>query len=198
MEPIAVKNAEMKQWGCPSCGYRSGHNMISGRDGALWKCGECGYTCVILADGILESPYSFENANGSQYYPTLKDHPRHGIPAHGKLDKRPEGGGEFFYARGIGLDNCTCFVCDLSTATAKDTYMMNNIAAFVETHEAGDRVAVLFGHGARVDYRPWEPDRVQVKVGACDDHLANLNYLYQITGDGIITSARIQQAREFA
>jgi hypothetical protein len=36
---------------------------------------------------------------------------------------------------------------------------------------------------------------VQVKIGACDSHLVNLQKLDELTRDGVITHARINEAR---
>lgn len=72
--------------------------------------------------------------------------------------------------------------------------MLNNIAAFVQCKEAGERVVAMFPQGAWLDYRDYEPDRVQVKIGACDKHLPNLQKLYELTREGVITNAHINEA----
>jgi len=74
--------------------------------------------------------------------------------------------------------------------------MRNNIAAFVQCKDAGQRVVDMFKHGAWLDYRVSEPDRVQVKVGACDKHKKNLQKLDELTSsaDGVITSEMIETA----
>jgi len=183
---------ELNSFGCPSCGYRSGYMPLSGGVAGVWQCGDCGESCCVLAEGITKSTIGFGRGSGPSIYPELQPHPRRGIPAHGRPDKKPEGGGEFFHPRGIGLDTCTCFVCDL---TDRNT-MLNNIAAFVQCKDAGERVVEMFGHGARMDYRDHEPDRVQVKVGACDKHLPNLKKLFELTERGTITDEMIRSARE--
>ena len=185
--PIAVSVEEMKKFGCPYCGYRSGTTSISGGGTAVWRCGECGRGCAVLAKGVAKSTVGF-----GDFYPELQDHPRRGIPSHGRPDEKPEGGGEFFCSRGIGLDNTPgCFVCGGGTG------LYNNIAAFVQCKAAGERVVAMFKKGARLDYRDYEPDRVQVKVGACDNHKENLGVLSQLTSEGeksIITQEMIQKA----
>jgi hypothetical protein len=76
--------------------------------------------------------------------------------------------------RGIGKDwTPGCFLCPLSEAGP----LYHNIAAFVATREDGERIVRWFGHGARLDYRPAEPQWIQVKVGACDRHLPELREL---------------------
>jgi len=55
--------------------------------------------------------------------------------------------------------------------------MYNNLSAFVETKEEGERAVAMFTQGAKLDYRPQEPNWIQVKVGACDTHLENLVWL---------------------
>ncbi len=193
--PIAVSVEELQQFGCPYCGYRSGHSSISGRGGVVWYCGdgECGRSCVGLSKGLSESPFGIGSGEET-VYPKLQDHPRRGILAHGKLDKKPENGGEFFQPRGIGLDQTPgCFVC------GGDPGLYRNISAFVQCKDAGERVVAMFNQrGAGLDYREHEPDRVQVKIGACKKHAQNLDQLDKLTsqGDnsGIITEEIIKIA----
>lgn len=185
---IAVSETELNQFGCPYCGYRSGYVSLSGRGTAVWRCGdsECGKTCCVLARGIRRSRIGL-----GDLYPKLQPHPRRGIPSHGTLDKKPDSGGEFFRSRGIGLDTAPgCFVC------GGEQSVYHNIAAFVKCKEAGERVVSLFMYGAWLDYRKFEPDRIQVKIGACDRHRPNLQKLDDLAGDGIITAAYISQARD--
>jgi hypothetical protein len=156
----------------------------------VWVCGseDCGERCCILAEGITKSPVGFGE---EEFYPELQAHPRHGIPKHGNPDKKPDNGGEFFRSRGIGSDETPgCFVC----GGKKGLY--HNIAGFVQCKTAGERVVGMFLRGARLDYREYEPDRVQVKVGACGRHLRNLEKLHRLTSDGVVTSARINEARQ--
>jgi hypothetical protein len=114
---------------------------ISGGGAAIWACGseECGKTCCVLAKGVTKSTIGF-----GDFYPELQEHPRRGIPSHGRPDKKPENEGEFFHSRGIGLDNCTCFVCGTHDRDGKGHTMLNNIAAFVQCKEAGERVVAMF------------------------------------------------------
>jgi hypothetical protein len=78
-----------------------------------------------------------------------------------------------FMSRGIGLERIACFVCG-----DDDGHSLNsNIAAFVDGRPGGEAVVALFtelGCAAVLDFRPSEPTWVQVKVGACPDHAANL------------------------
>jgi len=192
---IAVLGSEVNEFGCPYCGYRSGSMPMSGGGGGIWTCGDCGGTCVVLADGVTKSPIGLGRGNDETVYPELRDHPRRGIPKHGRPDKKPEGGGEFFRSRGIGLDDCTCFICGTHDRDGEGHTMLNNICAFVQCKVAGERVVALFDQGARMDYREFEPDRVQVKVGACDKHRPNLELLNELThqADGVITKAMIEE-----
>ena len=151
---------------------------------------DCGRTCCVLADGLTKSSIGF----GGKFYPELQDHPRRGIPAHGRPDTRPEGGGEFFSPRGIGLDDCTCFICGAHDRDGQGHTLLSNIAAFVKCKAAGERVVEMFQQGARLDYRDFEPDYVQVKVGACNTHLLNLEKLLELTRDGVITTEKIASA----
>lgn len=185
---IAVSADERSQFGCPFCGYRSGYVPVSSGGTAAVVCGECEQSFAVLADGVKRSAIGF-GSHG--YRPRLISHPRKGIPGHGRPDKRPEGGGEFFASRGIGLDTTPgCFVCGGSTA------LRNNIAAFVQGKDAGERIARMLQQGVRVDFRTHEPDRVQVKIGACNQHRPNLERLHTLTHEheGVITSEIIQTA----
>ncbi|MFA5051074.1 MAG: hypothetical protein WC499_03095 [Patescibacteria group bacterium] len=190
---IAVSASEFGKFGCPHCGYRSGSIRISVGGSAAWKCGseECEKICCILADGVTESSFGFGEKG---YSSKLQPHPRRGIPSHGRSDKKPEGGGEFFHSRGIGLDNCNCFICGTHDRTGKGHTVLHNIAAFVQCKVAGERIVAMFSKGVRLDYREEEPDRVQVKIGACDKHLVNLQKLDGLAKDGIITVEKIQEA----
>lgn len=190
---IAVSVSELKQFGCAFCGYRSGYTPVSGGGGMIWQCGDCGQTTIAVAEGLVRSPIGV-GVGGESVYPEVCRHPRYGIPSHGNADKRPDGGGEFFRSRGIGLDSCTCFVCGTDDRDGEGHCMLNNIAAFVQCKEAGKRVVAMFHQGARLAYRDFEPDRVQVKIGACDKHLPNLKKLNDLTREGVIKSEYITQA----
>lgn len=111
----------------------------------------------------------------------------------------PMGDAYRFGCRGNGLDMVPgCFVCgyeslslmDMALAQAaasqrgaqpakqamrRPNVLMNNIAAFVESKEAGEDIVRMFGKGARLDYRVYEPNRIQLKFGVCDLHLPALN-----------------------
>ena len=181
---IAVAAPGFRESGCPYCGYRSGHPLMSGQGTTVWICSDCGRQCFILAEGMSKSTISIGGV-----HPELQDHPRSGTPSHGKPDKKPEDGGEFFESRGVGTESdLACFVC------GGNEELRNNIAAFVQTKEAGERVVSLFQQGARLDYREHEPDHVQVKIGACEDHEGHLQTLHTLTEDGIITASKIQKA----
>ncbi len=71
-----------------------------------------------------------------------------------------------------------------------------DMAAFVADKEAGERVVEMFqGQGSRafLDFRPSEHNPVQVKVGACDSHLPNLESLQALANEagGAITPTMI-------
>lgn len=195
-QPIAVAAEEAQKWGCPYCGYRSGYSPISGGGTAVVVCGECERSFAVLAEGVTKSTIGF-----GEFYPELQQHPRKGTPAHGKPDKRPKGGGEFFRSRGIGIDETPgCFVSWCSRNGGRNSRyktMYNNIAAFVQCKETGERVVAMFRGGVWLDYREYEPDRVQVKIGACDKHLPNLKLLDKLCKDGVIKQEMITAAIEY-
>ncbi len=184
----AVAMTEVNLFGCPYCGFRSGSVLLQAKGAAMWSCGECRRTSVLLTKGLRRSPIGLDTSYGIAY-PKLRSHPRRGIPAHGKADQRPSAGGEYFSSRGIGFDTTPgCFIC------GGEPKLQHNIAAFVKTKESGERVVGIFKYGARLDYRPHEPDRVQVKIGACHGHRYNLEYLEELVQGGIITQSIISQA----
>ncbi|RJQ28064.1 hypothetical protein C4565_04220 [Candidatus Parcubacteria bacterium] len=185
---IAISQFALSQWGCPHCGYRSGYMPIQVGGSAMWICGECQKRCAVLADGITRSKIA---VGAPAYYPELQPHPLEGTPKHGRPDKKPVGGGEYFRSRGIGLDETPgCFVCGGSTK------LHSNIAAFVQCKEAGERIVKMFETGARLDYREHEPDRIQVKIGACDKHFRNLEMLHNKTSEtGTIVAEMIFRSK---
>jgi hypothetical protein len=90
--------------------------------------------------------------------------------------------------RGMGQDwTPGCFVC----GGKHDLYA--NQSGFVTSKESGERIVALFEHGAFLDYRQYEPDWIQVKVGACKKHVPNLQKLYSLVMDDrdMIISAKI-------
>jgi|SRR5579863_4592943 len=97
-----------------------------------------------------------------------------------------EDGTLFYNPRGIGNNWIPCFVCGKEGDGGK---CQNDMAAYVRGKEQGEKVVGLFasvGLRAKLDFRPLEPDYVQVKIGACKDHEPNLTLLY------ILTSPRLR------
>lgn len=186
MSEVVVAVGEVEAFGCPSCGYRSGSVAISCAGAGLWRCGDCGASCIALAVGLAAVPDAWVRYAGRSVQP----HPRRGIPAHGRPDAQPPEGGEFFRPRGLGTDwTPGCFVC----GGAEGLY--GNVAAFVQCREAGERVVAMFGAGVRLDYRQYEPDRVQVKVGACAAHEGALRTLLRATSaEGRLTAGMVRDA----
>lgn len=187
---IAVSAVDVKKFGCPHCGFRSGHTTVMKGGTSVWICAECGQDCCILAPGVIKSEIGFKGDHHISY-PRIQNHPREGTPAHGTPDKRPEAGGEFFTSRGIGKEfNLECFVCGAQPG------LMANIAAFVRCKAAGERVVELFKKGARLDYRDFEPDRVQVKVGACSKHEPCLETLHSlVVQDNVVSKRLIRESK---
>lgn len=88
------------------------------------------------------------------------------------LDDEKRGPSVSFQARGIGLDDCPrCFVCGAGGG------LMRNVAAFVRSKEDGEKIVTWFSGAARLDFRPSEPNWIQVKVGVCSAHHAELSDL---------------------
>jgi hypothetical protein len=93
-----------------------------------------------------------------------------------------------FRCRPVGLDliDC-CYVCNATKRSSDSNHYMNNIAAFVDSKEDGAEVVKMFnGVGARLDYRDYEPNWIQVKIGSCDNCLPCLEELSRLTRSGTI------------
>lgn len=171
---IAVSQSEFKTHGCVNCGceycYSTG---IQGGGSTPIKCGECGKVFIILADGLSQSRIGFDD-----YFPERQPHPRQGIPKHEYVrpDIRPREG-EYWLPRGVGYD----------------------LSGFVKCKDAGERivkmVAKVIGKPPKtwLDYRPSEPNWIQVKVQSEDGFdLKKLNDL--CCADGIVTEDRLRKA----
>jgi len=215
VSPIAVAQTEVDKWGCPHCGYRSFHMSMSCGGSGICSCGECGQGFIMLAEGVTKSQVGLGSGgstvtsldgspppeDSSDVYPELQPHPREGTPSHGRPDMQIVDGkaikitdplddaGEIFHSRGVGSEYGFCFVC------GKEGFP--NIAAFVQGKAAGSRVVAMFGDrgGARLDYRKSSPDRVQVKVMACDHHKPSLELLHGLVRDGCITEDIVKTVR---
>lgn len=106
-----------------------------------------------------------------------------------------EGRSESFYPRGIGADRVpSCFVCGMPFLGHE---YVPNISGFVETHESGLRIVAMLSNRAWLDYRVFEPKRIQVKVGVCQRHKDCLDLLYDLTRtDNKLTDEMIKKASE--
>jgi len=95
-----------------------------------------------------------------------------------------------FRPRGIGRDVCPCcFVCGVNENSA-----LHNIAAFVNSKQDGELIVEWFNQRARLDFRESEPNWIQVKVGACDAHLPNLEALAKETARyGVLRKVDIEE-----
>lgn len=88
-----------------------------------------------------------------------------------------------FKSRGVGLDHLDkCFVCGCNV-----NYITPNVSGFVESKEDGENIVPFFREGsARLDYRDFEPNWIQVKIGACEEHEPCLDELHTLTRHGTI------------
>lgn len=112
-----------------------------------------------------------------------------------EFDDRDFGPSVSFKSRGIGLDVCPgCIICGGKSG------MMDNIAAFVNSKSDGDKILPWFNKSfdcAYLDYREYEPNWIQVKVGACEKHTEALKLLDALTSThGVIREHVVQQIRE--
>lgn len=83
-----------------------------------------------------------------------------------------------FVPRGIGQNWIPCFVCGRENSRKKDNQSVNNdLAGYVQSKESGEKILKMFAKKVKLDYREHDPNYVQVKIGACNDHLRNLKLL---------------------
>ncbi len=101
---------------------------------------------------------------------------------------------EKYQPRGIGANWLPCYICNEG---GKDR-VQADMAAFVRDKEAGERVVAMYselGLHAKLDFRPYEPNWVQVKVGACRKHELNLEKLMELCSkDNQIDADKIKQS----
>lgn len=98
---------------------------------------------------------------------------------------------EYWSPRGIGSEwNLTCLV------TGKEEKLMPNISGFVRSKAAGERIVKMFNGRARLDFRTYEPNWIQVKVGVLEEHKEVLVRLQNavMTCEGMLTPEIIQWA----
>ena len=170
---IAVSWSEYDKSGCVVCGCSYCFSQgIQGGGCSPVVCGECEARFIILADGLVESRMGFGDP---AIYPLLQDHPRRGIDKHEYVrpDVRPDAG-EYWMPRGVGYD----------------------LSGFVKSKEAGKRIIEMFEKvlgkkpNTWLDYRPGEPNWIQVKVQVGDG--IYLEALSELCRDGIITEDKIK------
>jgi len=198
MSLIAVTADDVRLYGCPNCNVKIHLDDASTNPSIVSTvCGVCDSGINICYNGMVPEKsgmqIGFRNADGTEerHTPKLVEHPRKFMRAWTREHPHPEN----FSPRGIGRDETPgCFVC----GGKKDLY--HNIAAFVSNREAGERVVQMFPFGARLDFRPSTPYRVQVKIGACDAHLPVLEQLGKVTYDAgrAISSELIRRAFDAA
>lgn len=114
-------------------------------------------------------------------------------------DDKDVGPSHMFRVRGIGLDMCPCcFVCGTTERSPGANSYLNNISAFTDSKEAGEQIVAWFEKGARLDFRPSEPNWIQVKIGGCDAHVDSLRDLEKLVSvHDRIRQAHIAAARSF-
>ena len=182
---VAVNWRDVRAWGCPYCGRHTHVHSNEYLGSSLLICNGCGKGFVMLGDGITKSQIGVGSGDNISY-PAMVDHPRAGMPPLPRPDIHPE----YFSSRGIGSEFGTaCFVCGQGGNT-----LYSNIAAFVKSKEAGQRVVEMFDNvGVRLDYREFEPDWIQVKIMACKDHLVNLEKLDEMSRvDRVLTHKMVE------
>lgn len=74
--------------------------------------------------------------------------------------------------RGVGTESgLKCFICG-----KEGNPYLSNISCFVQTKEEGEEAQKWF-QGSYLDYRDFEPNWIQLKIGACAEHYGELQRL---------------------
>jgi hypothetical protein len=119
-----------------------------------------------------ESAVLEQNAMGGEIIPLYATPVASAAPVVPDADKRDA---ERIYQanpRGIGSDwTPGCMVC------GGEDGLHTNCSFFVPSRETGEALVSLFKSGATLDYRPREPNWIQVKIGVCATHKPNLEAL---------------------
>lgn len=102
---------------------------------------------------------------------------------------------EQFSPRGIGSNWLPCCICRAGGRSK----CQPDMASFVKDRAAGLRVHSMFAEAGLVgtlDYRPTEPQWVQYKLGACEEHVPFLKRLAGLVAanEGQITPELIREA----
>ncbi len=109
-----------------------------------------------------------------------------------------------FRPRGVGNNWTPCFICghkpqqkcQYDMAAFVDPNLITKFQALSTVDPIIDHPITTFFHEndiyAELDYRQHEPNRVQLKLGACGEHVPNLRLLEALCyGDGKITQFRL-------
>ena len=93
--------------------------------------------------------------------------------------------------RGLGTDHTPgCFICGGSEG------LHSNFAAFVGTRMEGETAVQIIERGARLDYREREPNWIQVKIGACKEHVDKLEILCMLLRGNVLSDHLINLVRK--
>lgn len=101
----------------------------------------------------------------------------------GDMDSAKDRVAESFSPRAIGRNWLACFAGHQEDFSG----VQSDMASFVNDKVSGERVVAMFGelgYVAKLDFRPFEPGWVQVKLGACDEHAPRLERLQEAVGEG--------------
>ena len=181
---VAISYEDFERFGCPYCGttlkrthsYANGTNHLS--------CGheDCQkHYLVVISD--LYSSMNFILESGEKYCPVVQKHPRFNIPKtnYKAKDIRPENlEHEYFNSRGVGYD----------------------LAGFVKSKEAGERIVekiktILNKSEIKswLDYREYEPSRIQLKISPSEFDIVKLDDLVRQNED-VLTNEILESCKK--
>jgi hypothetical protein len=88
----------------------------------------------------------------------------------------------YFSSRGIGGSSGSCYCCGKMGS--------NDLCGFVKSREEGRAIERSLKGGHVLDWRPYEPNWIQVKIVACKVHLENLKKLEELIYDNKMISIK--------
>lgn len=176
---LAISSVDYELYGCPKCGTNISRKEMSIGGTHILTCGneDCRCSFEVLVDLLVSGAGTKGHSSSSYSYPLLIKHPRQGIPKtpYKAKDIRPDvPNSDYFYSRGVGYD----------------------LAGFIKSTEAGIRILDLVKSvlgkeevESWLDYRDYEPSRIQFKFQKSEFDLEKLNRL--VSGNSDILTREI-------
>jgi len=160
---LTVSVMDIREHGCPYCGYFSGRVAFSSDECIAWICGDsaCGKICCGIDHEVEKAKnlWDFEEELQKQ------EHPKKKYPI--SIDKKEE-----IQVLGTStlVTTASCFVC------GHVGYFQNWGGVFQDINSA-NKALRMFPFGAKFGFHGHRPKERIVQVGACKKHSSNLEKL---------------------